>query len=320
VGFDYMGAIIWQKVTTTNTTGGGTVMGSYPYPRNGVVRLDYEFILLFRKLGTPPRPSRERKEASRLTAEEWQTCFSGHWNFPGERQHGHLAMFPQELPRRLTRMFTMVGDVVLDPFLGSGTTCLAARELGRASIGYEINPDFVPVIEGKLKGGDVELERLPLRSRSELEAATASLPYRFRDPVQVTRKLDPRQATYGSRIDGREAARRDLRAVAEVPGPDSVVLDDGVRVRLLGVAPLKGRERRAVERLWELVRGKKVYWREDPACPAENGPPLVYLYLRNRTPVNRHLIRTGLVSVDTRRDYRFRKAFQEERRRARRRG
>jgi len=61
VGFDYMGAIIWQKVTTTNTIGGATVMGSFPYPRNGIVKIDYEFILLLKKLGKPPRPSREHK-------------------------------------------------------------------------------------------------------------------------------------------------------------------------------------------------------------------------------------------------------------------
>jgi len=59
IGFDYMGAIIWQKVTTTNTTGGASVMGSFPYPRNGILKLDYEFILIFKKNGTPPKVSKE---------------------------------------------------------------------------------------------------------------------------------------------------------------------------------------------------------------------------------------------------------------------
>ena len=54
IGFDYMGAIIWQKVTTTNTTGGATIMGSFPYPRNGILKIDYEFILLFKKRGNSP--------------------------------------------------------------------------------------------------------------------------------------------------------------------------------------------------------------------------------------------------------------------------
>jgi len=101
VGFDYMGAIIWQKKTTSNTTGGASVMGSYPFPKNGIISIDYEFILIFKKLGTPKRPTKEVKEQSRMTKEEWKTYFDGHWNFVGARQNGHIAMFPEELPKRL---------------------------------------------------------------------------------------------------------------------------------------------------------------------------------------------------------------------------
>ncbi|MDH4222065.1 MAG: DNA methyltransferase, partial [candidate division Zixibacteria bacterium] len=110
VGFDYMGAIIWQKVTTCHTTGGATVMGSFPYPRSGILKLDYEFILLFKKHGNPPKVNKEIKEQSKLTQKEWNQYFTGHWNFPGEKQDKHLAMFPEELPRRLIKMFSFVGD------------------------------------------------------------------------------------------------------------------------------------------------------------------------------------------------------------------
>src|SRR6266487_6591974 len=150
VGFDYMGAIIWQKVTTSNTTGGGVQMGSYPYPRNGILKLDYEFILIFKKLGDAPKPGKDLKEASKMTAEEWNTFFAGHWNFAGAKQDGHIAMFPEELPRRLIKMFSFVGDTVLDPFAGSGTTNLAAKNLDRNSIGYEINREFILAIKQKL--------------------------------------------------------------------------------------------------------------------------------------------------------------------------
>jgi site-specific DNA-methyltransferase (adenine-specific) len=150
IGFDYMGAVIWQKVTTCHTTGGATVMGSYPYPRNGILKLDYEFILIFKKHGKPPKVDRGRREASRLTDREWNDYFAGHWNFPGVKQDRHLAMFPEELPRRLIKMFTFVGEAVLDPFLGSGTTSLAAMKLGRSSIGYEINESFLPTIQERL--------------------------------------------------------------------------------------------------------------------------------------------------------------------------
>ena len=152
IGFDYMGAVIWQKMTTMNTSGGASVMGSYPYPRNGLIAIDYEFILLFKKLGkTTNNVSRAIKEKSKLTNEEWRKYFTGHWNFAGEKQNGgHIAMFPEELPHRLIKMFSFVGENVLDPFLGSGTTSKMARELSRNSIGYEINKDFLPVIKEKI--------------------------------------------------------------------------------------------------------------------------------------------------------------------------
>ena len=84
-------------------------------------------------------------------------------------------------------------------------------------------------------------------------------------------------------------------------------------VRLLGVRSIARRRQQAEEHLRELAGGKKVYLRFDDACPPRDDDALVYLYLRNRTPVNRHLIRSGLVEVDTTRDYRFKKAFLAER-------
>ena len=92
IGFDYLGSIIWQKKTTTNPTGGEQVMGSLPYPTNGIVRIDYEFIMIFKKIG-PKVVSHEALKASALTKEEWDKCFAGHWIFPGERQIAHGAIF-----------------------------------------------------------------------------------------------------------------------------------------------------------------------------------------------------------------------------------
>jgi len=150
MGFDYMGAIIWQKKTTMNTTGGASIMGSFPYPRNGLIEIDYEFILLFKKLGQSPVVPRVVKEKSKLSKQEWRRYFTGHWNFAGEKQNGgHLAVFPEELPKRLIKMFSFVGETVLDPFLGSGTTTKAARNLGRNSIGYEINEKYLSTIKQK---------------------------------------------------------------------------------------------------------------------------------------------------------------------------
>jgi len=207
IGLDYMGAVIWQKVTTCNTTGGASIMGSFPYPRNGILKLDYEFILIFKKLGEAPKVNKEIKEKSRLTQKEWNEYFVGHWNFPGEKQDKHLAMFPEELPKRLIKMFSFVGDTILDPFLGSGTTSLAAKNLARNSIGYEINKNFLPLIKEKLgidndaisseNGFDIlKQQTIAIDWQTEIQ----KLPYIFEDPLKLDKKIDPRQFSFKSKI------------------------------------------------------------------------------------------------------------------------
>jgi len=210
LGMDYMGAVIWQKVTTCKTTGGAVIMGSYPYPRNGIIKIDYEFILLFKKPGKPPEVSKNAKDASKLTNEEWNEYFYGHWNFPGEKQTKHLAAFPVELPKRLIKMFSFVGDAVLDPFVGSGTTMLAAKLLGRNSIGYEMNAEFLPIIKERFRTDacngpkgmtaaalDVIRQR---KAQFEPKERIMSLPYVFKDPTRFDKKVDPRTKTYGQKI------------------------------------------------------------------------------------------------------------------------
>ena len=312
IGFDYMGAIIWQKVTTVNTTGGATIMGSFPHPRNGIIKLDYEFILLFKKPGKSPKPTPEQKERSKLTTKEWNQYFYGHWNFAGEKQSKHLAMFPEELPRRLTRMFSFVGDTVLDPFLGSGTTSLAARNLQRHSIGYEINHEFLPLIKSKLKidkrdlfgdptGFEIVEQKLPSR---DFKAAIAALPYVFKDPVKFDKKVDPRQQQYGSRVDGKAKAEKQFYSVKRVEAPDCVVLNSGQTVRLLGVKPIEEKREEAMAFIRHLAKGQKVFLKFDEQVQNNGDTPLVYLYLKNKTFVNMHLIKNGLADVDVSREYR----------------
>jgi len=150
IGFDFMGNIIWEKISTTRTSGGGQWMGSIYYPRDGHVTYEHEYIILFRKRGRWPRPAAEEKEKSRLTKEQRSEWFRGIWRIRPERQDGHAAMFPLDVPRRLILMYSFWGETVLDPFLGSGTTCLAAEQEGRRSVGYEVNPEFEATIRGKL--------------------------------------------------------------------------------------------------------------------------------------------------------------------------
>jgi len=320
VGFDYMGAIIWQKVTTCNTTGGATIMGSFPYPRNGILKLDYEFILIFKKYGNSPKVSKKIKEQSKLTQEEWNQYFTGHWNFPGEKQDKHLAMFPEELPRRLIKMFSFVDDTILDPFLGSGTTTLAAKNLDRNSIGYEINEDFIPIIKEKIRlnesiiSQDVTFEIIRQKETEiNFEEEIKKLPYIFKDPIKFDKKVDPRKLRFGSKIDNSHSERETHYTVKEIISPEALVLNNGLKIRLLGVKEKPEMNGRAVKFLREKTHGQKVFLKFDNVKYDEKNNLLCYLYLWNKTFLNAHLIKSGLVDVDTRFDYKYKSKFLSER-------
>jgi modification methylase len=155
IGFDYMGTIIWRRIGNCSPSGGGNVLGSFPYPPNGLPKFDYEYILLFKKRGPKPEVPREVKEASAMTSDEWFTYFSGVWNIQPHQNRDHGATFPVELPRRMIKMFTFVGETVLDPFLGSGSTMAAAIELGRNSVGKELNQAYLPLIRRRAGFGQL---------------------------------------------------------------------------------------------------------------------------------------------------------------------
>lgn len=314
IGFDYMGAIIWQKVTTTNTSGGGVQMGSFPYPRNGILKIDYEFVLTFKKLGDAPKPSPEQKQSSKMTNQEWNTFFAGHWNFSGARQDNHIAMFPEELPRRLIKMFAFVGDTVLDPFLGSGTTSLAARNLNRNSVGYEINQDFIPVIREKLDVNQTDLsgttyEFLTDNSVCDCDNEIRKLPYIFHDPQGFDKKVDPKKRHFGSKIDKNSSVREEYFSVKQIISPDTLLLDNNLTVRLLGVKESPAANDRAIDFLADTTQGQKVFIRHDADIYDENNQMMCYLYLKNKTFLNAHLIKNGLAIADRSRNYRFREKF-----------
>lgn len=315
-GFDYMGAVIWQKVTTSNTTGGGVQMGSYPYPRNGILKLDYEFILLFKKLGDAPKPTKQQKELSKMTAEEWNTFFAGHWNFAGAKQDGHIAMFPEELPRRLIKMFSFAGDTVLDPFAGSGTTNLAAKNLGRNSVGYEINDEFIPVIKEKLGASQSDIHGTTfefLKQQQQLknfEAEIQKLPYIFKDPHKLDKKIDVKKLLFGSKLDKNGSPdREEYFTVKEVISAEKLRLSNGLTVRLIGVKEDSTINGEAIRFLAEKTKGEKVFMKFDTQQYDAENNLLCYLYLENKTFINAHLIRKGLVQVDNTIDFKHREKF-----------
>ena len=158
IGFDNLNPIIWHKIANASyeVTNGSKFLGK-PYEPNAIIKNDMEFILMQRKPGGYRKPSNTQRDASRISKEEFGSWFQQIWNIPGESTKYHPAPFPLELANRLVRMFSFVGDTVLDPFCGSGTTMIAAFQTNRNSIGVEIDPDYCRLAERNLKAGTTNL-------------------------------------------------------------------------------------------------------------------------------------------------------------------
>ncbi len=153
IGFDNLSPIFWYKIANANyeVENGSTFLGK-PYEPNAIIKNDVEFILMLRKPGGYRQPTEEQRAASKLTEEEYQQWFQQVWNgVTGESTKEHPAPYPEELAYRLVRMFSFSGDTVLDPFMGLGTTLLAASRCGRNSIGVEIEPAYVKKVKARLE-------------------------------------------------------------------------------------------------------------------------------------------------------------------------
>ena len=301
IGFDYMGSIIWQKKTTMNTTGGANVMGSYPYPPNGMIEIDYEFILIFKKPGKSEKISKEIKEKSKLTKEEWKEYFYGHWYFGGAKQIEHEAMFPEELPKRLIKMYTFIGDTILDPFLGSGTTVKEALNLRRNAIGYEINEKFLEIIKEKL---GLKQSLLPfseniqiIKRQTPIKVDKISYVPKIKDAKP---KIDPKKFNF----------KKDrLYRVIDIIDEQTIKLDTGLLVKFLGVKVIN--KEKALEYLHNRILKKEVYLKFDNGSVLDKNTVSAYVYLKNKIFVNAYLIKSGIAEADTTKDYKYKAKFIE---------
>ena len=152
IGFDNLAPIIWHKISnlTTEASRRSSYLGK-PFEPNGVVKNDIEFILMLRKLGGYRSPTAAARLLSVISAEEHAQWFRQIWNdVPGASTRDHPAPYPVELAERLVRMFSFVGDTVLDPFTGTASTQVAARQWGRNSIGIEIEPKYYSMAMARL--------------------------------------------------------------------------------------------------------------------------------------------------------------------------
>lgn len=165
LGFDNLNPIIWHKISNAafeaNTS--SKFLGK-PYEPNAIVKNDIEFILMQRKPGGYRQPTEEQRERSRIPKAEFNEWFRQIWTVTGASTREHPAPYPLELARRLVRMFSFVGDTVLDPFAGTGTTLLAALQYERNSVGVEIDRKYWRQAQRRL-----ENENLNLFSTTRLE-------------------------------------------------------------------------------------------------------------------------------------------------------
>jgi DNA modification methylase len=154
IGFDNLSPIIWHKIANAayEVENGGGFLGK-PYEPNAVIKNDVEFILMQRKPGGYRTPQDSARILSVISAKDYQKWFQQIWNgVTGASTKDHPAPYPVELAERLIRMFSFVGDTVLDPFMGTGTTALAASKWGRNSVNFEIDADYFSFAAKRLEG------------------------------------------------------------------------------------------------------------------------------------------------------------------------
>ena len=153
IGFNNLAPIIWQKIANAayEATGNGGGFLGKPYEPNAVIKNDIEFILMERKPGGYRSPSLATRILSVIPADHHKVWFQQIWTgVTGASTRDHPAPYPLQLAERLIRMFSFVGDTVLDPFMGTGTTNVAAAKWGRNSIGVEVDPKYFEMAANRI--------------------------------------------------------------------------------------------------------------------------------------------------------------------------
>jgi len=198
----------------------------------------------------------------------------------------------------------------------SGTTSLAARNLGRNSVGYEINPDFISTIKTKLNVGQSDLVATEYifqedSIKTDLNKEIENLPYIFKDPHKLNKKIDPKKFQFGSRIDKDCGDREVYYSVKEVISSELVRLNNDLIVRLIGVKEKEAANGQAIKYLTEKTKGQKVFMKFDDQKYDDKNNLLCYLYLSNKTFINAHIIKEGLADVDRLSDFKYKKKFTD---------
>jgi site-specific DNA-methyltransferase (adenine-specific) len=187
LGLDALTPILWHKIANGVTEASGNGAGFYgkPYQPGAIIKNDVEYILFLRKGSGYRKVSQLQKELSMLTKEELQEWFRSIWTDVrgASTREGHPAPYPVELAERLIRMFSFAGDTVLDPFLGTGSTAVAALRAGRNSIGNEIEKQYIKIASAKLNAA-ARQQRLFGATSATIHDDALSPSKRVRRPVR----------------------------------------------------------------------------------------------------------------------------------------
>jgi len=160
LGFRLLETYIWNKGFNRHMGGApGPFFGSYPYPGTIFSQVYWEYVFVLVKPGPKRKVDPQIKELSKLDFKKWAEYTRQIWRVESETEwvKSHPSVFPVEIPMRFIEMYSFVGDTILDPFLGSGTTTLAAKLTGRNSVGYEINPKYLSLIKARVGIGQPTL-------------------------------------------------------------------------------------------------------------------------------------------------------------------
>ncbi|WP_456464530.1 DNA methyltransferase, partial [Persephonella sp.] len=213
-------------------------------------------------------------------------------------QIDHQAMFPEELPRRIIKMFSFVGETVLDPFLGSGTTSKVALELGRNAIGYEINEEFLKIINQKMATNRLDMidKKIEIIKRDN-PAIPEDVEYtpRIKDTKPV---IEPKKLRFG---------KDNIYKVIDILEDGKLKLDTGLIVKLKGIVITD--LDKAISYLKQYVLKKGVYLKFDKGYVPDKDFVEAYVYLKNKIFINTYLLKSGLATVDMDSDFDLKSRF-----------
>ena len=326
IGFNLHDTMIWIK------DGGGAIGSNLCYTQN------FEYMFVFSK-GKPKsinliydKPNKSYgeqrlKKDSRggietnkgyfqVNAKEYSRRNNWWYMVQTQAEEGfkfHPAVFPEKLCTDHITSWSNEGDLVYDPFMGSGTTALAAKNLNRNSVGYEINPEFkkyyVQKVSSSLSFNGDSFSYEIDDSKWELNEKLNELPYLFKDPHDMNNKIDVKKLQFGSKIDEKRHEREEYYSITSILSPNTIILNNGVCVRLLGIKERTSTKEKAINFLTEKTKGKKVYMKYDEVKYDGDSNLLCYLYLDNKTFLNAHLLKNGLVDLDETYPFKYRNKF-----------